>query len=188
MNLNLSDGAESPEGKTCSSEYQADSSRFASPRAEDSSVESFPEDYAPSSDRLNFYQSDSYSDGVFKNSDTTNLLNSCTGNDNTAGSIFTKLINKTSLLKMTNTVSDIDDDTEILVSHKHTARVTQKNGISNKNQMNINSNDSRPKSRDINESTALLDTSSSYSSFQSSQTIQEEAAIPKTGFEFLDNW
>ncbi|XP_043286982.1 uncharacterized protein C1orf198 homolog [Venturia canescens] len=185
MNLNLSDGSESPDGKNCGSEYQADSSRFTSPRVEDSSVESFLDDYGTPSDRLNFYQSDSYSDGVFKNSDTANLLNTCSSNDNTAGSIFTKLINKTSLLKMTNNVSSVDDDTEILVSHKHTARVTQKNGISNRNQMNCSS---LPKSGDINESTALLDTSSSYSSFQSSQTIQEDAAIPKTGFEFLDNW
>ena len=49
---------------------------------------------------------------------------------------------------------------------------------------------SRTKSSDINESTALLETPSSYSSFQSSQLNQEEEerTIPKTGFEFLDNW
>lgn len=163
--------------------YDEGSPHFTSPiKHEGSSFDSPRSDYTASSNQVSFYQSESYSDSVFKNVDC-NRLNNCTGNDNT-GSIFTKLINKTSLLKITN---NPDDDMEILVP---STNVTVRNGhktCGNKNQMNINLSHSRSKSDEINESTALLQTPSSYSSFQSSQTIQDDG-IPKTGFEFLDNW
>lgn len=184
MNLNLSDSPESPRVKP-GGNYIGESSHFSSPRVEGSSMESSLNDYSLPSNQLNFYQSDSYSDSVFKSVDGGNMLNNCIGNENT-GSIFTKLMNKTSLLKMPNNVTD--DDTESLVPHKNIViKSAQKNGNASRNQMNINLNGSRPKSGDINESTALLETPSSYSSFQSSQTNQEDG-IPKTGFEFLDNW
>ena len=184
MNLSLSEAPESPKPKA--GNYIGESLHFSSPRVEDSSVESSLNDYSSPSNQLNFYQSDSYSDSVFKTVESGNPLNNC--NENT-GSIFTKLMNKTSLLKMPNSgVCDDDDDTESLVPHKSIViRSAQKNGNANRNQMNINLNGSRSKTEDVNESKALLETPSSYNSFQSSQ-MNHDDGIPKTGFEFLDNW
>ncbi|XP_066584491.1 uncharacterized protein C1orf198 isoform X2 [Prorops nasuta] len=74
-----------------------------------------------------------------------------------------------------------DDDLENLVPNR--------DSDSNKSQM-TSTVTITTKSTDINESTALLETPSSYNSFQSTQLNQdeEERSIPKTGFEFLDNW
>ncbi|XP_011701172.1 PREDICTED: uncharacterized protein LOC105457919 isoform X3 [Wasmannia auropunctata] len=82
---------------------------------------------------------------------------------------------------LTNLQGNVEDDLESLVRDSDT----------DKSQSNTTLVvTSRTKSSDINESTALLETPSSYSSFQSSQLNQEEEerSIPKTGFEFLDNW
>lgn len=160
-------------------DYDQVSPHFTSPiKIDDSSFDCSLTDYSPSSNQTSFYQSESYSDSVFKTNDTSKI------NDNTttSGNIFTKLMNKTSLSKNQN------DDMESLVPQRNLVKTLNKNVIftNNKNQINNNIN-ARQKSGDINETTNLLDSSSSYSSFQSSQTTQDDG-IPKTGFEFLDNW
>lgn len=79
-------------------------------------------------------------------------------NDETSQNIFAKLINKTSMLNIKNM-----NDNDCLTSKKE------------------------EKTSDADESTALLETPSSQcSSFPSSKSQDDE--IPKTGFEFLDNW
>ncbi|KAK0085693.1 hypothetical protein PV325_004576 [Microctonus aethiopoides] len=189
MNLNLAGYSENSKSKNSSNYEESGSSHFASPiKMEHVSFESSLNDYSTaSSNQVSFYQtSESYSDNAFKNINT-NRLNNCTSNDNT-GNIFTKLINKTSIMKIN---SSPDDDLESLVPQKNIALINSHKNINisnvNKSAMNINLSNARPKTADINESTALLETPSSYSSFQSSQTNQDDG-IPKTGFEFLDNW
>jgi len=122
------------------------------------------------------YPSDCYTNDLFENDQCSDLLTNEIDSEH-SDSIFVKLINKTSLLKLQ---SNVEDDLESLVRDSDT----------DKSQSNILVVTSRTKSSDINESTALLETPSSYSSFQSSQLNQEdeERSIPKTGFEFLDNW
>lgn len=79
--------------------------------------------------------------------------------DETSQNIFAKLINKTSMLNIKNM-----NGNDCLSSSK-----------------------GEEKSSDADESTALLETPSSQcSSFPSSKSQEDE--IPKTGFEFLDNW
>lgn len=114
------------------------------------------------------------------------LANSCYQNDSYLdtkidnNNIFTKLINRTTLLKLKN---NSDDDMECLVAQGSASLDASE---TNSLVMML-----RTKSSDITESTALLETPSSYgSSLRSSQLNQDgdEAGIPKTGFEFLDNW
>ncbi|KAH0535379.1 uncharacterized protein C1orf198 homolog [Cotesia glomerata] len=170
------------------SDYADKSPHFLSPiKINESSFDSSSNDYSPTSTQVSLYQSESFSDSVYSNVDSTRI-NNCASIDNT-GNIFTKLMNKTSILKM----NQPDDDLESLVPQKQIviSKISgSKNGNSNgnagtKNQMNINLNH-RAKS-DASESTALLETPSSYNSFQFLQSNPEEE-IPKTGFEFLDNW
>ncbi|XP_015121668.1 uncharacterized protein C1orf198 homolog [Diachasma alloeum] len=179
MDLSLFAAPENPRLKS-SGNYSDDSPHFTSPiQLEESSFESSLNEYTTSSNPTSFYQSESYSDSVFKNPDPSRSASQ--PNDN----IFTKMMSKTSFLKMGNSP---DDEMESLVPPRSAMRGAQKTVGGNKVQMNINlSSGSRPKSGDITESTALLETPSSYSSFQSAQTNQDEG-IPKTGFEFLDNW
>lgn len=171
--------------------YNQISPHFTSPiKIDDSSFDCSLTDYSPSSNQTSIYQSESYSDSVFKNNDT-NRINQLTNNENTTSSnIFTKLMNKTSLIKNqmnnNNIDDDDDDDMESLVPQRNNIKTINKNVIFINNKNQINNNNPRPKSGDINETTNLLDSSSSYSSFQSSQT--QDDGIPKTGFEFLDNW
>ncbi|XP_018060483.1 PREDICTED: uncharacterized protein C1orf198 homolog isoform X2 [Atta colombica] len=122
------------------------------------------------------YPSDCYTNDLFENDQCSDLLTNEIDSEH-SDSIFVKLINKTSLLKLQ---SNVEDDLESLMRDSDT----------DKSQSNTLVVTSRTKSSDINESTALLETPSSYSSFQSSQLNQEdeERSIPKTGFEFLDNW
>ncbi|XP_044014297.1 uncharacterized protein C1orf198 homolog [Aphidius gifuensis] len=174
MNLSILDNSDKQ-----INDYDQVSPHFTSPiKIDDSSFDCSLTDYSPSSNQTSFYQSESYSDSVFKTNDTSKI------NDNTttSGNIFTKLMNKTSLSKNQN------DDMESLVPQRNIVKTLNKNVIftNNKNQINNNIN-ARQKSGDINETTNLLDSSSSHSSFQSSQTTQDDG-IPKTGFEFLDNW
>ena len=179
MNLNLSDSTEETKFYPYES-YIMDSSHFSSPMKNSQDTEiSLNDDYNSSSKQLSFYKSDNYSDTVFSTSDRCNLLNSLTDSDNSE-SIFSNLINKTSLLKIQN---DYDDDLESLMPMRN----AQKTSISDKSQMNISLSTIRQQSSDTTESTALLDTPSSYSSYQSSHLNQDDS-IPKTGFEFLDNW
>ncbi|XP_074100827.1 uncharacterized protein LOC141528590 isoform X2 [Cotesia typhae] len=150
-------------------DYADKSPHFLSPiKINESSFDSSSNDYSPTSTQISLYQSESFSDSVYSNVDSTRL-NNCASIDNT------------------------DDDLESLVPQKQIviSKISgSKNGNSNgnpgtKNQMNINLNH-RAKS-DASESTALLETPSSYNSFQFLQSNPEEE-IPKTGFEFLDNW
>ena len=179
MNLNLSDAPEETKSYSYGN-YIISSPRFSNSikNSKDNEV-LLNDDYDSSSKQLSFYKSDNYSDTVFSTSDRSNHLNSFTDIDNSE-SIFSKLINKTSLLKIQN---DYDNDLENLVP----IRNTQKSFMSDKSQMNISLSTIGQQSSDTTESTALLDTPSSYSSYQSSH-INQDDSIPKTGFEFLDNW
>ncbi|XP_074100828.1 uncharacterized protein LOC141528590 isoform X3 [Cotesia typhae] len=146
-------------------DYADKSPHFLSPiKINESSFDSSSNDYSPTSTQISLYQSESFSDSVYSNVDSTRL-NNCASIDNTESLVPQKQI----------VISKISGS---------------KNGNSNgnpgtKNQMNINLNH-RAKS-DASESTALLETPSSYNSFQFLQSNPEEE-IPKTGFEFLDNW
>ncbi|XP_015586390.1 uncharacterized protein C1orf198 homolog [Cephus cinctus] len=185
MNLSLSDSLEDTKLKPLNS-YVGESSHFASPLNMQKNVDSSVNDNYGHIDstpnQLNFYQTESFSNNVFGSGECTNLLSMDSENSD---NIFTKLINKTSLLKIQN---NLDDDMESLVPQKSlSGKNSQKTSNSDKNQMNISLVTGRTKSNEIDESTALLETPSSYSSFQSSQ-LNEDDGIPKTGFEFLDNW
>lgn len=179
MNLDCVDQANDANAKFISS-FMSDASHFKNQcTIRDDSLE---ENYSPPSSQASFYQTENYSDTIFSTEDrSSTILSSCIDSEPSEG-IFAKLINKTSLLKIQNTS---DDDMENLVPQKSSRMNNLKVGNDEKNQLNI-SFGSHLKSNDI-ESTALLDTPSSYSSYQSSQ-LNQEADIPKTGFEFLDNW
>ncbi|KAJ8688392.1 hypothetical protein QAD02_024187 [Eretmocerus hayati] len=166
MNLDCFDPGNNPDSKNIAS-YISDNSRFANTcnNKNDDSLED--NDSSPSS-QTSFYHTENYSDTVFSTEDGSTIRSSCIDSE-ASGSMFNKLINKTSLLKIQNSS---DDDMENLVSQKNSRSTTKGNGLN--------------QSSDI-ESTALLDTPSSYGSFQSSQ-LNQEPEIPKTGFEFLDNW
>lgn len=131
--------------------------------------DSLDDNYSSPSSQTSFYHTENYSGTIFSTED---------GSTETSEGIFAKLINKTSLLKIQNSS---DDDMENLVPQK-TLRIIPK-GSNDNDQLNFGSH---VKSSDI-ESVALLDTPSSYSSCQSSQ-LNQDPEIPKTGFEFLDNW
>ncbi|XP_008549764.1 uncharacterized protein C1orf198 homolog [Microplitis demolitor] len=177
--------------KTKVSDYADKSPHFLSPiKINESSFDSSSNDYSPTSTQVSFYQSESFSDSAYSNVDC-NRLNNCTNIDTTAN-IFTKLINKTSLLKINHPEDDLESlvpQKQVVIGKNNASGKNNGNGNGNgtgsKNQMNINLNN-RSKS-DASESTALLETPSSYNSFQFSQNNQDDE-IPKTGFEFLDNW
>ncbi|XP_034947231.1 uncharacterized protein [Chelonus insularis] len=168
--------------------YEGNSLHFMSPIKinENCSFECSLNEYSPTSTQVSFYQSESFTDSVCSNVDSNRVMNSTTNNDN-AGNIFTKFMYKTSLLKMTN---NSDDDIQSLVPQKNISikHENKSNTDNRKNHINIiNSITLNPKSDERQESTALIETPSSYDSFQFSKSNQEDT-IPKTGFEFLDNW
>ncbi|XP_066584488.1 uncharacterized protein C1orf198 homolog isoform X1 [Prorops nasuta] len=169
MNLSLGDGSEEP-SKSMRSHFGEPTHYTSTTRTQNDLKE-----YNLCSQEFR-YASDEYSSSIFESEDCSILLKSNSGNDN-SDNIFAKLINKTALLKLQGT----DDDLENLVPNR--------DSDSNKSQM-TSTVTITTKSTDINESTALLETPSSYNSFQSTQLNQdeEERSIPKTGFEFLDNW
>lgn len=176
MNLNLIDSNEDVKSKSMRT-YFGESPHFSSPvKAQRSNPCSMNNSYN-SAHQISCYQTDCYTTSLFENSQCSDLLTNRLDSEHSE-SIFAKLINKTSLLKLQ---SNIEDDMEILMR--------ERDSDTDKSQSNT-AVMSRTKSSDINESTALLETPSSYSSFQSSQLNQEEEerSIPKTGFEFLDNW
>lgn len=156
--------------------YFGDSSRFVSPvKSQGSNPCSSSDSYSSA------HQIDSYGSSLFESNPCGDLLMNRVESEHSRN-IFAKLINKTALLKIQSNVDDDDDDLENLVRERESD--------TDKSQSNTLGVLSRTKSSDINESTALLETPSSYSSFQSSQLNQEEEErnIPKTGFEFLVNW
>ncbi|XP_014207188.1 uncharacterized protein C1orf198 homolog [Copidosoma floridanum] len=164
------------------SSYISDKSHFSNScnlsnlRNGDDSLE---DNYSSPSSQISFYQTENYSDTIFSTEDCSTIRSSCVDSETSEG-MFAKLINKTSLLKIQQNSSD--DDMENLVPQKKTKSYAK---AADENKMNI-SFGGHLKANDI-ESTALLDTPSSYSSYQSSQ-LNQEPEIPKTGFEFLDNW
>lgn len=156
--------------------YFGDSPRFVSPvKSQGSNPCSSSDSYSSA------HQIDSYGSSLFESNPCGDLLMDRVESEHSRN-IFAKLINKTALLKIQSNVDDDDDDLENLVRERESD--------TDKSQSNTLGVLSRTKSSDINESTALLETPSSYSSFQSSQLNQEEEerSIPKTGFEFLVNW
>lgn len=152
--------------------YISDKSHFTNSCSMRITDDSLEDNYSPPSSETSFYHTENYSDTIFSTEE---------GSTETSEGIFAKLINKTSLLKIQN---GSDDDLENLVPQK-ILRIIPKSS-NDSDQLNFNS---QLKSSDI-ESVALLDTPSSYSSYQSSQLNQDplDPEIPKTGFEFLDNW
>ncbi|KAL0131106.1 hypothetical protein PUN28_002592 [Cardiocondyla obscurior] len=172
MNLNLIDSSEDMKSRSMKTHF-GELPHFSNP-VKTQGDNSLSDSYS-STHQVDCYPSDCYND-LYENDQCSDLLTNGIDSEH-SDSIFAKLINKTSLLKLQ---SNIDDDMESLVRDSDT----------DKSQSNTLVVTSRTKSTDINESTALLETPSSYSSFQSSQLNQdeEERSIPKTGFEFLDNW
>ncbi|EZA48526.1 hypothetical protein DMN91_007506 [Ooceraea biroi] len=177
MNLSLIDSNEELKSKSLRSHF-GDSPHFSSPVQTQRSNSCLMTDGYGSAHQVGCCPADCYTSSLFENDQCSNLLINEIDSER-SDSIFAKLINKTSLLKLQ---SDIEDDMESLVR--------ERDSDTDKSQSNTLGVMSRTKSSDINESTALLETPSSYSSFQSSQLNQEEEerSIPKTGFEFLDNW
>nr|XP_031839226.1 uncharacterized protein C1orf198 homolog isoform X2 [Nomia melanderi] len=176
MNLSIIDSTEDAKSKLIRAQF-GESPHFSSPsKSQRNNSNSLNDTY--SSHQVSRFQTDCYRSSIYEDEQCGGLLKSNGDNDHSE-SIFTKLMNKTSLLKLQN---NLDDDMESLVR--------ERDSDTDKSQSNTLVVMSRTKSSDINESTALLETPSSYSSFQSSQLNQEEEerAIPKTGFEFLDNW
>ncbi|XP_072751449.1 uncharacterized protein C1orf198 homolog [Anoplolepis gracilipes] len=172
MNLSLIDSNEDVKSKSMRT-YFGESPHFSSPvKAQRSNPCSMNDNSAY---QINCYQSDCYNSSLFEDTQCGDLLANRIDSEH-SDSIFAKLINKTSLLKLQG---NVEDDMESLMR--------ERDSDTDKSQSNTVA---RTKSSDINESTALLETPSSYSSFISSQLNQEEEerSIPKTGFEFLDNW
>lgn len=180
MNLDCLDQTNGANNKIMTS-YISDTSHYTNSCNMRNADDSMEDNYSPPSSQNSFYQTENYSDTIFSTEDCSSTLRSSCVDSETSEGVFAKLINKTSLLKIQNSS---DDDMENLVAQK-SLRMTSKAGSSNTSQMNI-SFGAHLKSGDM-ESAALLDTPSSYSSYQSSQ-LNQEADIPKTGFEFLDNW
>lgn len=177
MNLNLIDSNEDLKSKSMKT-YFDESPHFSSPvKTQRSNSSSLSNSYS-SAHQVSCYPSDCYTSNLFENEQCSDLLTNGINSEH-SDSIFAKLINKTSLLKLQN---NVEDDMESLVR--------ERDSDTDKSQSNTLVVMSRTKSSDINESTALLETPSSYSSFQSSHLNheEEERTIPKTGFEFLDNW
>jgi hypothetical protein len=173
MNLNLVDSNEDLKSKSLKSHF-GESPHFSSPVKTQRSNSCLMNGSYSSAHQVVRYPTDCYANGLFENDQCSDLLINRIDSEH-SDSIFAKLINKTSLLKLQN---NVEDDMESLVRDSDTDK-SQSNTLM-----------MSQKSSDINESTALLETPSSYSSFQSSQLNQEEEerSIPKTGFEFLDNW
>lgn len=174
MNLSLIDSSEDMKSRSMRTHF-GESPHFSSPAKVQRNNCSLGDSYN-SAHQMSCFPSDCFTSSLFENDQCSDLLTNEIDNEH-SDNIFAKLINKTSLLKLQ---SNIEDDMESLVRDSDT----------DKSQSNTLVVTSRTKSSDINESTALLETPSSYSSFQSSQLNQEEEerSIPKTGFEFLDNW
>ncbi|XP_011638134.1 uncharacterized protein LOC105427865 isoform X2 [Pogonomyrmex barbatus] len=174
MNLSLIDSSEDVTSRSMKSHF-GESPHFSSPGKAQRNNCSLNDNYS-SAHQVTCYPSDCYTNDLFENDQCSDLLTNGIDSEH-SDNIFAKLINKTSLLKLQN---NVEDDMESLVRDSDT----------DKSQSNTLVVMSRTKSSDINESTALLETPSSYSSFQSSHLNQEdeERSIPKTGFEFLDNW
>ncbi|KAK1136332.1 hypothetical protein K0M31_000893 [Melipona bicolor] len=177
MNLSVIDSTEDAKSKLIRAQF-GESSHFSSPAKSHRNNSNSHNDPYTSSHTVNRFQSDCFSSNIFEDEQCSSLLKGSVDSDHSE-SIFAKLMNKTSLLKLQNNLAD---DMESLVR--------ERDSDTDKSQTNTLVVMSRTKSSDINESTALLETPSSYSSFQSSQLNQEEEerTIPKTGFEFLDNW
>lgn len=177
MNLSVIDSTEDAKSKIIRAQF-GESSHFSSPPKSHRNNSNSLNDPYTSSHTVNRFQSDCFSSHIFEDEQCSSLLKGSVDSDHSE-SIFAKLMNKTSLLKLQNNLAD---DMESLVR--------ERDSDTDKSQTNTLVVMSRTKSSDINESTALLETPSSYSSFQSSQLNQEEEerTIPKTGFEFLDNW
>lgn len=172
MNLSIIDSTEDTKSKLIRAQF-GESPHFSSPAKSQRNNDPFSSSHAVSR-----FQSDCFANNIFNDEQCNTLLKGNVDNDHSE-SIFAKLMNKTTLLKLQNNLAD---DMESLVR--------ERDSDTDKSQSNTLVVMSRTKSSDINESTALLETPSSYSSFQSSQLNQEEEdrSIPKTGFEFLDNW
>jgi len=172
MNLNLVDSNEDLRSKSLKSHF-GESPHFSSPAKTQRSNSCLMNGSYSTAHQVR-YQTDCYTNDLFENDRCSDLLINRIDSEH-SDNIFAKLINKTSLLKLQN---NVEDDMESLVRDSDTDK-SQSNTLM-----------TSQKSSDINESTALLETPSSYSSFQSSQLNQEEEerSIPKTGFEFLDNW
>ena len=177
MNLSIIDSTEDAKSKLIRAQF-GESPHFSSPGKSQRNNSNSINDGYTSSHQVSRFQSDCFSNSIFEDEQCGNLLKGNADNDHSE-SIFAKLMNKTALLKLQNNLAD---DMESLVR--------ERDSDTDKSQSNTLVVMSRTKSSDINESTALLETPSSYSSFQSSQLNQEEEerTIPKTGFEFLDNW
>jgi len=160
MNLSLIDSNEDVKSRSMKTHF-GELPHFSSPVKTQKSNCSLNDNYN-SVHQVSCYPSDCYTSD-FENDQCSDLLTNGINSEH-SDSIFT----------------NIEDDLESLVRDSDT----------DKSQSNTLVVTSRTKSSDINESTALLETPSSYSSFQSSQLNQEdeERSIPKTGFEFLDNW
>lgn len=176
MNLSIIDTSEDVKSKLIRAQF-GESPHFSSPAKSQKNNSNSVNDTYTSSHTVNCFQSDCFSN-IFEDEQCCSLLKGNVDSDHSE-SIFAKLMNKTSLLKLQNNLAE---DMESLVR--------ERDSDTDKSQTNTLVVMSRTKSSDINESTALLETPSSYSSFQSSQLNQEEEerTIPKTGFEFLDNW
>ncbi|XP_011701168.1 PREDICTED: uncharacterized protein LOC105457919 isoform X2 [Wasmannia auropunctata] len=175
MNLSLMDSNEDAKSRSMKIHF-GELPHFSSP-AKAQRNNCSPNDSYSSAHQVSCYPSDCFTSDLFDSDQCSDLLTNVIDSEH-SDSIFAKLINKTSLLKLQG---NVEDDLESLVRDSDT----------DKSQSNTTLVvTSRTKSSDINESTALLETPSSYSSFQSSQLNQEEEerSIPKTGFEFLDNW
>lgn len=172
MNLSLIDSSEDLKSRSMRTHF-GESPHFSSPAKAQRNNCSLSDSYS-SPHQVSCFPTD-FTNNLFENDQYSDLLTNEIDNEH-SDSLFAKLINKTSLLKLQ---SNIEDDMESLVRDSDTDK-SQSNTLVTP----------RTKSSDINESTALLETPSSYSSFQSSQLNQEEEerSIPKTGFEFLDNW
>ncbi|XP_003697944.1 uncharacterized protein C1orf198 homolog [Apis florea] len=177
MNLSIIDTSEDVKSKLIRAQF-GESPHFSSPAKSQKNNSNSINDTYTSSHTVNCFQSDCFSNNIFEDEQCCSLLKGNVDSDHSE-SIFAKLMNKTSLLKLQNNLAE---DMESLVR--------ERDSDTDKSQTNTLVVMSRTKSSDINESTALLETPSSYSSFQSSQLNQEEEEriIPKTGFEFLDNW
>ncbi|KAG7199793.1 hypothetical protein KM043_000456 [Ampulex compressa] len=188
MNLDLVDASEDSRSK-CPRSHFADSPRFPGPGKARRIVSTAAcTDGYPASRHLARFPPADYPADILEDERCDESSNSDIDDENDddddddddrSPSIFAKLINKTSLLKLQN---DLTDDMESLVR--------ERDSDTDQSRSNALVIVSSAKSSDVNESTALLETPSSYSSFQSSHLNQEdeERSIPKTGFEFLDNW
>lgn len=192
MNLNIFDPHEDIQSKITSNYYISDSPHFSSPSKvtrDNDIIRNDNYNSTESSNQMNYDRSDGFVAEIKKSVNERDiLLNSHSGETDKPESIFSKLIGKTSMLKIQSNVDK--EDTECLVPLKSqltkNCQITAHQNV-DKNQMNINlTSSTKSKTNEIDESTALLETPSSYSSFQSSQ-LQDDG-IPKTGFEFLDNW